>query len=151
MRPLLALEYPDFEYIKLKSYCTNPLDILQGLRELIEPVFRDIIKPDYTVPVPKLFAKLTAYLLIFDGWADMFFYYPRRIWPEMCGGKDDRDIPTWAPNFTRLACLYEAEGLSVDKKQVKRMVGHDSIVIDKIRFMLVCLVSEIVQVYFLLV
>ncbi|KAI0595467.1 heterokaryon incompatibility protein-domain-containing protein [Biscogniauxia sp. FL1348] len=138
---------PDCEYKLQQSNCSNPRDIVYGLRELMEPVFRDIFKPDYTIPVPKLFARLAAYLLIFDSWTDLFFCYPHRIQPEIYGLEDDSDIPSWTPDFTRPARLHEAERGPATKKRVPRKLVTAPIVVDKILFMSGWLVDEIVSVY----
>ena len=75
---------------------TNPCDYIYGVRELLEPHFRQVFVPDYGLGTHPLFEKLAAWLLLIDGWGDMLWYYPFRPKAE-----SETEPPSWAPDFSR--------------------------------------------------
>jgi len=87
---------PRLFFAKHDRLATDPRDHVYGVRELLEPHFRRVFVPDYSVGVGPLFERLAAWLLLLDGWGDMFWYYPFR--PEAGKGAG---LPSWVPDFAK--------------------------------------------------
>ena len=85
---------PRLFFAKHGRSATDPRDHVFGVRELLEPHFRRVFVPDYGVCTARLFERLAAWLLLMDGWGDMFWYYPFRL-------ENARDLPSWVPDFAR--------------------------------------------------
>ena len=137
---------PEFLYRRFRSQCSDPHDIVYGVRELMEPLFKDMFKPDYTLSVPELFTRLAVYLLVFDSWTDLFFHYPYRLDPSSYG-EDGKDIPSWTPDFTKPIRPREAEKTTVKSKQIRRTVDSNPLIMDRVLFIRGWLVDEIISVY----
>ncbi|KAF2096238.1 HET-domain-containing protein [Rhizodiscina lignyota] len=88
-------DIPSRLYRELSARSTDPRDLIYGLREIFDPVFRKVFVPDYFMQSELLFACLAVFLIQFEGWGDMLWWYPFRYAP------DDRRLPSWLPDFTR--------------------------------------------------
>lgn len=95
---------PSIFYRSLKAECSDPHDMVYGVRELMEPIFRDIFRPDYSLPVSTLFTQLASYMFIFDTFLDMFWCYPHSLRSTMPTEKEALLIPSWVPDFTKRHC-----------------------------------------------
>ncbi|KAI0100813.1 heterokaryon incompatibility protein-domain-containing protein [Nemania sp. FL0031] len=138
---------PDYLYRSLRAHCTDRRDIVYGVRELMDPTFRDIFKPNYTVPVSKLYTKLSAYMLLFHSWPDMFYYYPYRLSSSPSAFQPETDIPSWVPDFTIPVKVKEAEKGPASKESDVIADLHGPYIIDCILFMSGVLLDEIVDVF----
>jgi len=70
-------DIPSCLYRKLLARSTDPRDMVYGLREIFDPVFRKVFVPDYKYMGPELlFACLAVFLIQFEGWGDMLWWYP---------------------------------------------------------------------------
>jgi len=87
-------ETPRFFFAKHSKKATNPRDYVYGMRELLEPHFRQVFFPDYTISEHSLFERLAAWLLLMDGWGDMLWLYPFRL-------ESGAHSASWAPDFSR--------------------------------------------------
>jgi hypothetical protein len=70
---------------------TDPRDQVFAMRELVDPVMRNVSMPDYKMEPTELFARLTAYLLVCDDSSITYSYF------ALNGTSQD---PSWALNFT---------------------------------------------------
>ena len=91
-RETKAYNTPRLLFSKHMRKATNPADYVYGVRELLEPHFRRVFVPDYSMGVSGLFERLATWLLLMDGWGDMLWYYPFRL--GTAG-------PSWAPDFSK--------------------------------------------------
>ncbi|TGJ87048.1 hypothetical protein E0Z10_g1784 [Xylaria hypoxylon] len=138
---------PDYTYKSLRAHCSDPRDIVYGVRELMEPAFREIFKPDYSIPIPKLYAKLSAYMLLFHSWADMFYYYPHRLSLGSSGLQPASYTPSWVPDFTMPVEIKEADKRP-PKKETNIVNGlNGPCILDRVLFMSGLLLDEIVHVF----
>ncbi|KAK0750123.1 heterokaryon incompatibility protein-domain-containing protein [Schizothecium vesticola] len=95
---------PRLLFAKHGRKATVAKDYVYGVRELLEPHFRQVFVPDYDITQCNLFEKLAAWFFLMDGWGDMLWYYPFR---RMCGPEGEipgvkcEELPSWAPDFSR--------------------------------------------------
>jgi len=89
---------PRVFFAKHGRTATNPRDHVYGVRELLEPHFRSVFVPDYTISVGTLFERLAAWLLIMDGWGDMLWHYP---WRLAARDNSETELASWVPDFTK--------------------------------------------------
>jgi hypothetical protein len=89
-------ETPRFFFAKHSKEATDPRDYVYGMRELLEPHFRQVFFPDYTISEHSLFERLAAWLLLMDGWGDMLWWYPFRLESGAHSA-----TASWAPDFSR--------------------------------------------------
>ncbi|KAI1123288.1 heterokaryon incompatibility protein-domain-containing protein [Nemania abortiva] len=137
----------DHVYRLLKARCSDPHDIVYGVRELLEPTFRQIFKPNYAIPIPKLYTKLSAYILLFHSWPDMFYYYPHRLLLNPSGLQPAIDTPSWVPDFTMPAVMKEAEKRPPYKEIYAMDNSHGPYILDRVLFMSGVLLDEIEGVF----
>lgn len=99
-REVTPYNTPRLLFAKHGRNATNARDYVYGVREVLEPHFRQVFVPDYGCTVGRLFEKLGAWFLLMDGWGDMLWYYPFR---QGCGDEKggEREGPSWAPDFSR--------------------------------------------------
>lgn len=84
-------ERPSSVLVRLaRRQSTDPRDQVFAMRELVDPVMRNVFLPDYKINPAELFAKLTAYLLVCDA-SSMYSYF------AVNGARQDR---SWALNVT---------------------------------------------------
>lgn len=134
-----------YVYRSLWSSCTDPHDIVYGLRELIDPAFRDIFKPNYAISTRSLFTRLAAYLLALEHWPGMFWHFPHRLkdkYPR--ASRDFTIIPSWVPDFTR-PMGYKHGEKPVDVKE--KPLLDSPFIVDHVLFMTGWLVDEIYNVF----
>jgi len=81
-------------FTKLDREAQDSRDYVYGQLELLEPNFRHLFPPTYSMSPYSLFEKATSWLLLVDGWADLFWWYPR---PVNSGAKS----VSWVRDFTR--------------------------------------------------
>ncbi|CAI6101107.1 unnamed protein product [Clonostachys chloroleuca] len=132
-------------YKSLNSSCSDPHDIVYGVRELADHAFRDMFIPDYTVSVPDLYTKLATYLIMMEYWSDLFWHYPHRLkdkYPR--GSQAFTSIPSWVPDFTR----------RVEPKAADRVPDHGAkpirnnpFIVDRVLFCTGWVLDEIFQVF----
>jgi hypothetical protein len=96
-------------YRELTSRATNPRDIIYGLRGIFDPVFGRIFAPDCQMRTELLFACLAVFLIQFESWGDVLWWYPTRFQPRK------RDYPSWLPDFTERVWLHELDVQPWDK------------------------------------
>jgi hypothetical protein len=143
---------PFYSTLGLQSRCTIPHDAVYGLRELMDQLFRSLFPPDYTVPLPVLFSRLAAYLLIVDLNMNIFWFFPHRLRDRTLGGEDsqtrgDAVVPSWVPDFTRPRAIREAEAMPHPSKPRPELWHHAPHIFDRVLFMNGFLLDEIVAVY----
>jgi hypothetical protein len=71
---------------------TDPRDRIYGLREMLDPISKQVFMPDYAVSADDVFLKLTSYLLSHDQFGHIYDLYETNRSP---------DIPSWVLDFTR--------------------------------------------------
>ncbi|KAF9777081.1 hypothetical protein IL306_004649 [Fusarium sp. DS 682] len=89
-------------YGELSARATDSRDLVYGLREIFDPVFRRIFVPDYFMRPELLFACLAVFLIQFECWGDVLWWYPYRY-------ASGEDLPTWLPDFSRRTDLSHLE------------------------------------------
>lgn len=97
-RETKAYNIPRMLFGKHVRLASQPWDYVYGLREMLEPHFRQVFVPDYKLALPRLFEKLAAWLLIVDGWGEMLWSYPFRC---PAGRPPELEGPSWVPDFSR--------------------------------------------------
>ena len=90
-----GFDIPSRLYRELSARSTDPRDIVYGLREIFDPIFRKVFVPDYFMSQELLFACLAVFLIQFEGWGDVLWYYPFRYEGE------EKKLPSWLPDFTQ--------------------------------------------------
>ncbi|RWA09588.1 hypothetical protein EKO27_g5528 [Xylaria grammica] len=138
---------PDYIYKFLRARCSDPRDIVYGVRELMEPAFREIFNPDYTIPIPKLYTKLSAYMLLFHSWSDMFFYYPHRLLLDSSKSRSASYTPSWVPDFSMPVEIKEAERRPPRGEMTITSVLDCPHILGRVLFMSGLLLDEIVHVF----
>lgn len=107
-------------YGELSAHATDSRDLVYGLREIFDPVFRRIFVPDYFMRPELLFACLAVFLIQFECWADVLWWYPYRY------ASVEDHLPTWLPDFSRRADLDHLEPvpmkLKVDETPYPKMM-----------------------------
>lgn len=98
----LLLSYPSAEWEGLLPFSalirvlyresTDPRDRIYALREMLEPVSREVFFPDYSMPVDQVFLRLSSFLAVHGDWKDAICKYMLMRSPDM---------PSWALDFTR--------------------------------------------------
>jgi hypothetical protein len=73
-----GFDIPSRLYCSLSARATDPRDMVYGLREIFDPVFRRVFVPDYFMRVGRLFACLTVFLIQFEACGDLLWWYPFR-------------------------------------------------------------------------
>ncbi|KAM0552667.1 hypothetical protein ACHAPJ_007764 [Fusarium lateritium] len=132
-------------YSSLWSSCTDPHDIVYGLRELIDPAFRDIFRPNYAISTISLFTRLAAYLLALEHWPGVFWHFPFRLkdkYPR--ASRNFAIIPSWVPDFTRP--MAEKHGEKTADTKAKPL-WDSPFIVDHVLFMTGWLVDEIYDVF----
>ena len=71
---------------------TDPRDRVFAMRELMDPISKEMFRPDYTVNLDRLFASMTAYLLLIDEWRVIFANFSLLRSPG---------APSWTLDLTR--------------------------------------------------
>lgn len=99
-------DIPSRLYRSLTAKATDPRDLVYGLREIFDPVFRKVFVPDYFMRLELLYACLAVFLIQCEGWGDMLWWYPYRF-------QGDK-LPSWLPDFTRRVAPVETELLPRD-------------------------------------
>lgn len=99
-------------YRELSASATEPRDFVYGMLEIFDPTFRKLFVPDYFMSEAVLFSLLTVFLIQYEGWADLLWWYPYRF-------KDTEfpltKLPSWLPDFTKRVNLGEGEILPQDE------------------------------------
>ncbi|KAF5710299.1 hypothetical protein FMUND_9585 [Fusarium mundagurra] len=107
-------------YGGLSAHATDSRDLVYGLREIFDPVFRSIFVPDYFMRPELLFACLAVFLIQFECWVDVLWWYPYRY------ASVEDHLPTWLPDFSRRADLSHLEPvpreLEVDETPCPKMI-----------------------------
>jgi hypothetical protein len=101
-----GFDIPSRLYRSLSAQATDPRDLVYGLREIFDPVFRRVFVPDYLMKLELLYACLAVFLIQFEGWEDMLWWYPRRF--------PAKGLPSWLPDFTKRVVPAETELLPRD-------------------------------------
>jgi hypothetical protein len=101
-----GFDIPSRLYRSLSARATDPRDLVYGLREIFDPVFRRVFVPDYFMRLELLYACLAVFLIQFEGWGDMLWWYPHRF--------QARGLPSWLPDFTKRVVPAETELLPRD-------------------------------------
>ena len=73
------------------------------VRAIFDPVFGRVFVPDYYMQSEVLFACLAVFLIQFECWGDVLWWYPSRY----AAGKDL--FPSWLPNFTQRIVPHELD------------------------------------------
>jgi hypothetical protein len=101
-------------YRELTAQATNPRDFVYGLRAIFDPVFGRVFVPDYQMRAELLFACLAVFLVQFECWGDVLWWYPSRY----AAGKGL--FPSWLPNFTQHIVLHELDVQPLDQAAVEK-------------------------------
>jgi hypothetical protein len=76
----------------LHRQSTDPRDRIFALREMLDPISRQVFVPNYAVAVNEIFVKLASYLLIHNEHGHIYDLY------ELARS---RDMPSWTLDFTK--------------------------------------------------
>ncbi|KAK5124762.1 hypothetical protein LTR85_001475 [Meristemomyces frigidus] len=90
-------------YRELTAQATNPRDFVYGLRAIFDPVFRRLFVPDYGMRTELLFAILAVFLIQFQCWGDVLWWYPSRY------AAGTGLFPSWLPDFTKHIAPHELD------------------------------------------
>jgi len=101
-------------YRELTARATNPRDFIYGLRAIFNPVFGRVFVPDYQMRTELLFACLAIFLIQFEAWGDVLWWYPSRY----AAGKGV--FPSWLPNFTQRIVPHELDVQPLDQAAVEK-------------------------------
>ncbi|CAH0024543.1 unnamed protein product [Clonostachys rhizophaga] len=134
------------------SRSTSPHDIVYGLRELRDPLFRSIFPPDYMMPLSMLFTRYAAFMIIVYRHIDMFWYYPYRLRDRTSDGQTTlgasfQDIPSWVPDFTRPRSYRCEEGHPQQLKRKNEEWNSTARIFNHTLLMNGLLLDEIVDVF----
>lgn len=72
--------------------CTDARDRVYGLHVFLDPTAQRVFRPDYKLTKEQVFEKLAVWVLVIDGWQEVFAWYPHRLSPA---------LPSWVPDFSR--------------------------------------------------
>jgi hypothetical protein len=116
-----GFDIPSRLYRSLSAQATDPRDLVYGLREIFDPVFRRVFVPDYFMQLELLYACLAVFLIQFEGWGDMLWWYPHRF--------QAKGLPSWLPDFTKRVVPAETEllprdHLTLSTLQLKLVLNH---------------------------
>jgi hypothetical protein len=144
-----------FKTLGTESTCSIPHDIVYGLRELRDPLFRSLFPPDYMMRLSTLFARYAAYMIIIDGNMDIFWYYPHRLRDRvesevqltLGGGAADRDVPSWIPDFTRPRIYRSGDEHPEQMKPKVKDWNFAGRILNRVLLMNGILLDEIVDVF----
>jgi hypothetical protein len=100
-------------YRELTARATNPRDFVYGLRAMFDPVFGRVFVPDYQMRTELLFACLAVFLIQFECWGDVLWWYPSRY----AAGRGL--FPSWLPNFTHHIIPHELDVQPLDQAAVE--------------------------------
>lgn len=98
-------------YRELTAGATNPRDFVYGLRAIFDPVFGRVFVPDYQISTELLFACLAVFLIQFECWGDVLWWYPTRYAAR-------EDVSSWLPNFTQRNVPHEHDVQPLDQAVV---------------------------------
>ena len=87
---------------------TDPRDRIYALREMIDPISKQVFEPDYSVPVDDVFMKLTAYVLCYDRFGHIYAHYQTSRSP---------DQSSWVLDFTKPISVHGLSHLSQYMKE----------------------------------
>ncbi|KAF2803190.1 HET-domain-containing protein [Mytilinidion resinicola] len=77
---------------KVNLRCTNPRDKIYGMRSFLDPVSQPGFAPKYSEPIEATFQKLALWVLVLNGWQQVFWWYPYKL---------SAKTPSWVPDFTK--------------------------------------------------
>jgi hypothetical protein len=100
-------------YRELTARATNPRDFVYGLRAIFDPVFGRVFVPDYQMRTELLFACLAVFLIQFECWADVLWWYPTRY------AAGQGIFPSWLPDFTQRIVPHELDVQPLDRAAVE--------------------------------
>ena len=100
-------------YRELAAEATNPRDFIYGLRSIFDPVFGRVFVPDYQISTELLFAVLAVFLVQFEGWGDVLWWYPTRYAARS-------DCPSWMPNFLKRNMPHELDVQPLDQNTMEK-------------------------------
>ena len=100
-------------YRELTARATNPRDFVYGLRAIFDPVFGRVFVPDYQMRTELLFVCLAIFLIQFECWGDVLWWYPSRYAAEK------GLFPSWLPNFTQHIVPHELDVQPLDQAAVE--------------------------------
>ena len=114
-----VFDLPRRLYRSLSAQATDPRDLVYGLREIFDPVFRRVFVPDYFMKLELIYACLAVFLIQFEGWGDIFWWYPHRF--------QAKRLPSWLPDFTKRVVpatteLLPRDNLATSTPQLKLVV-----------------------------
>ncbi|KAF2649100.1 HET-domain-containing protein [Lophiostoma macrostomum CBS 122681] len=95
-----AQNRPEFPYLwlprgvlkKVNLKCTNPRDRIYGMLSFLDPIAQAVFTPNYSESIESAFRKFAIWVLVLDGWQQVFWWYPYKFSSSM---------PSWVPDFTR--------------------------------------------------
>lgn len=109
-------------YRELSARTVNPRDFVYALRAMFDPIFARVFVPDYHMSTELLFACLTVFLIQFEAWGDVLWWYPTRY-----AGRND--LPSWLPDFTKRNVPHELDVQLLDQalnaKPAQKLVVHN--------------------------
>ena len=143
---------PVFSTMGMQAQCTIPHDIVYGLRELMDPLFKSLFPPDYTMPISKLFSRLAVYVLVVDMNTNIFWHFPYRLRDRLEGdaqsrAKEEVAVPSWVPDFTRPRAERAAEPSPSHARLNSEDWELSPHIFDRVLFMNGLLLDEVVEVF----
>ena len=122
-----GFDIPSRLYRSLSAQATDPRDLVYGLREIFDPVFRRVFVPDYFMRLELLYACLAVFLIQFEGWGDMLWWYPYRF--------QAKGLPSWLPDFTKRVVpvvteLLPRDHLATSTLQLKLVVLNHALLVE---------------------
>ena len=148
-----TVSLPIFSSMGMQAQCTIPHDAVYGLRELMDPLFRSLFPPDYTIPLSTLFTRLAVYVLVADMNTNIFWYFPHRLRDRLLEGgaqfetREEGVVPSWVPDFTRPRVLRAAEPLPSHTTLDSEDWELSPHIFDRVLFMSGLLLDEIVEAF----
>jgi hypothetical protein len=95
-------------YRELIRQARDPHDFVYGLRAIFDPVFGKLFVPDYRMPTETLFAILAIFLIQFECWGDVLWWYPTRH-------ATGKHLLSWLPDFTKCIVPHEYDVQPLDQ------------------------------------
>ncbi|KAH8700055.1 heterokaryon incompatibility protein-domain-containing protein [Phaeosphaeriaceae sp. PMI808] len=100
-------------YRELTASASNPRDFVYGLRSIFDPIFGRVFVPDYHIGTELLFASLAIFLIQFECWGDVLWWYPSRY------ATGQGRFPSWLPDFTKHIITHELDIQPLDQVSVE--------------------------------
>jgi hypothetical protein len=103
-----GFDIPRRLYRELLAQAGVKHDYVYGLRSIFDPVFGKVFVPDYNMHKELLFACLAVFLIQFECWGDVLWWYPSRFAAGL------GEYPSWLPDFSKRIVPHELDTTPLD-------------------------------------